>query len=206
MAADSQVGQAPPHFDLYDPFIPMYDWAQPNYRPPEPWFTDVGVQPPMPERIAGRQHDAAPPHVSDATLRLIEITQAVTSMKGDPANEVLLDQNLWRRYPTVKEHPWFADGQVPQEMVNAAFAQAMPEQVELHLPEATIEQVDPLLAMDGPDPRQVQEDLEALVQDAMLQQNFNQPQPDLFAEQQMMYEEEMKQLLDPFALPGFGPG
>jgi hypothetical protein len=48
--------------------------------------------------------------------------------------------------------------------------------------------------------------LEALVQDAMLQQNFNQPQPDLFAEQQMMYEEEMKQLLDPFAMPGFGPG
>ena len=49
--------------------------------------------------------------------------------------------------------------------------------------------------------------LEALVQEAMLQQNPNEPQHDFLAqEQMMMYEEEMKQLLDPFAMPGFGPG
>jgi hypothetical protein len=205
MAADSQVGQASPHFDLYDPFIPMYDWAQPNYRPPDPWFVGLHVPSPSPERIAGPEPEAQF-IFTELARQHIEISQAVTSVKDDAANEVLLDLDSWGPAPKLgMGHPWFGDDQVPQDMVDAAFRAAVPEEAVPPVPDPAMEP-DPLSAMTGPDPLQLGQGLEALVQEAMLQQNPNEFQSDFFAQQQMMHEEEMEQLLNPFAMPGFGPG
>lgn len=203
MAADAHVGQAPAHFDLYDPFGPMYDWAQPDYRPPEPWFVGLHVPSPSPERIAGSEQVQVV--LPDAVRQQIEINRAVTSFKDDDAHEILFDKSLWGREPSGEKHEWFGGDQVPQDMVDTAFRAIAPEEVEPPAPEPVMEH-DLLSAMASPDPLQLGQGLEALVQEEMLQQNPNDLQDTPFAQEQLMYEEEMKQLLDPFAMPGFGPG
>ncbi len=204
MAAVSHVPHAPAHFDLYDPFGPMYDWAQPDYRLQEHYFADLRVPPPSPERIAGPEH-AVQMILSDAVQQQIEINRAVESVRDEATNEVSLAPDLWSREPSDNKHPWFDDEQAPREMIDAAFRAAVPDQAGPSRPEFATES-GALPAMAAPEPEQLQQGLEAMVEEVMLQQAPPEMKNDFLEQQQMMYEEEMRQLLDPFTMPGFGPG
>ena len=196
LAADAHIDQAPRHFDLYDPFNPMYESSQPDYRLPEPWFADGGVQPPMPERIAGPQHDPVPPHVSEATLQLIEINQAAASVKEDALNDTTLDQNVWAPHTTVEEHPWFDPAPMSQEMFDATMEVAPQAQ------EPMPEHADPHAAMQAAFDQQSAQGLEALVE--QMQDPFEMQR--MMYEQQLLQMQQMQQVFDPFMMPGFGPG
>jgi hypothetical protein len=108
-------------------------------------------------------------------------------------------------HQVVDTHPWFDQGQMTQEMLDTAMSHVIEQQMapEPAPPEAMAEEF--MSMQDGYDDPVLQ-GLEAVVQDAMPQLEPLQMQEDPYEQQRLMYDQQMQQMLNPFMMPGFGPG
>jgi hypothetical protein len=116
------------------------------------------------------------------------------------------DQRQDATEPSEPQHPWFDAGQMTQDLFDTAMHQAM----EQMMADSHSEPMP--VAVDGSQESQAALDqpggpgLEALVQEALPQQDPSEMQPDPYEQERMLYDQQMQQLLNPFMMPGFGPG
>jgi hypothetical protein len=130
------------------------------------------------------------------------LSQGMAHVSGD-----FLPEQLLQAEPNqfVDTHPWFDQGQMTQEMLEMATRYVMEQQNSTE-PAPSEAMAEEFMSMHDGHDEPILQGLEAVVQEAMPQPEPFQMQEDPYEEQRLLYEEQMQQMLNPFMMPGFGPG
>lgn len=107
-------------------------------------------------------------------------------MAEQPMTEPMADET--------QPHAWYDANPMTQEMFNQAAQEVLEPDTA---PEPMAEQPDPFAVMQPQYEQQLDQSLEAMVQEPM-------PEQDPYELQQRMYDEQMQYWMDPFMMPGFG--
>ena len=203
--------------DEYDPIASDYGLQPPDYCQPRSWFEDVHLQTPSirTPHFKGPIIDTfAEPDYDDALMTNELLDQAVYDSHPEDADiapgehdEAADPLFLYEAFQPgdmledMSEHPWHGIETMDQELFDSAMRQVLhPDAV----PDP--EQPDLCTLVNEAFDEQVDLQLEAMIaQEQMFEQQM---EPDPFDEQQMLYDQEMQHLMNPFMMPGpgFGPG
>jgi hypothetical protein len=223
MRHDAGPGGAP--FKQYDPIVASYESNAPKYSPPAPWFEGMTelfsppepVRPDWPSPHLERQepvqyqHSLLTPAVfqqlmeevptagpvpTAAKLTLPEIMRS-TGAASTP--EVRSAESLWTAPKLLGDHPCFGAKPISSD----PYAAMMPQATIPHEPLAQMAPQETL--RQGVCEQQPQDGLEAVIRRSMPLQ----PMEDPFEREQRMLDQQtpmMERLMNPFIVPGFGPG
>lgn len=208
------------HFELYDPIRPRYEWSEPDYQPPPSWFDGVVAKPPLPERIAGHLSAFEEPvryeqsliqswMIEQIMLELMEMALLAAGPESPRSDSETsssdFDWAAWGAGQTQVSQQESWDESIGTEPPSAS--PALSQIVDaLLVPEMGLKPTTFLSEAQSADEQQMGQSLEALVQEAVPQQDPQEMQPDPYEQERMLYDQQMQQLLNPFMMLGFGPG
>jgi len=185
-----EIGQEGQPTQEYDPVAAAYDFPDPAYEVPIPRFDEMAeaaTTPPIrfePAQFVPEEPTPEPGYLP-LTEELMERAMAdalEASMADEQASPASIEDLAEPESATVEA--------APPDLGMVDTIEAGIEQVF----EAPAEMPDAQMAAEPPG-------LEAIVQAELAGQFME----DLWAQQQM-YEDEMMQMMDPYGMPGFGPG
>lgn len=198
-ARSSQFHQDLPQATTYDPIHPAYFWAAPDYEPPAPWFED----PSFSAHPAGFLGPGPAPHFAPRAEPVKYQNSAMTAeLMAEIMYELLHAESEASTSQEVAVSNFDSLGHVNSEESQSVEAPS----IEQAMSEAMAGPVDPVSTAEAGFGEQMPQGLEALLLEAMPQPEASPVQPDPFQQEQMLYDQQMQQLMNPFMMAGFGPG